>query len=176
MTVGPDTPPRFNDLLRVLREHDVEFVAIGGFAVSLQGYMRTTKDIDVVPEPTPENVARLWDALSSIGARPAELGDFKPQELPMPFTTQGLIQGGGNWVIYTRFGRIDVMPYVEDADGELTYEEIRADADEIEIEEVGHPIWVASVEHLIAMKQHAGRDLDLIDVTGLRMAHGLEDD
>jgi hypothetical protein len=68
------------------------------------------------------------------------------------------------------------MPYVEDADGELTYDELRAGADTIEIDEVGHPIFVASVEHLIAMKQHAGRDLDLIDVTALRMAHGLEED
>lgn len=156
---GADTPPRFYDLLRVLREHGVEFVIIGGFAVSLQGYVRTTKDIDVVPEPTRENLARLWEALSTLDARPAEIGDFKPQE-----------------VVYTMFGRIDLMPDVEDTEGELTYDELRASADSVEIEEVGHPVWVASVEHLIGMKQRAGRDLDLIDVTALRMAHGLEAD
>jgi predicted nucleotidyltransferase len=140
-----DTPPRFYELLRTLREHGAEFVIIGGFAVSMD-------------------------------ARPAEFGDFKPQEMPMPFTPEGLLEGGGNWVVYTTFGRVDLMPYVEDADGELTYDELRAAADTIEIDEVGHPIFVASVEHLIAMKQHAGRDLDLIDVTALRMAHGLEED
>jgi hypothetical protein len=171
-----DTPPRFYELLRTLREHGAEFVIIGGFAVSLQGYVRTTKDVDIVPEPTRESLGRLWAALAAMDARPAEIGDFKPQEMPMPFTPEGLLEGGGNWVVYTTFGRVDLMPYVEDADGELTYDELRAAADTIEIDEVGHPIFVASVEHLIAMKQHAGRDLDLIDVTALRMAHGLEED
>ncbi|HET7044664.1 MAG TPA: hypothetical protein VFI37_07430, partial [Gaiellaceae bacterium] len=93
-----------------------------------------------------------------------------------PFTREGLIEGGGNWVVYTTLGRIDLMPYVEDADGELTYEELRESAERVDLEEVGHPLYVASVEHLIAMKQHANRDLDRIDITALRMAHGLEGD
>ena len=169
-----DTPPRFYDLLRVLSEHGAAFVIIGGFAVSLQGYVRTTKDIDIVPDPAPENVSRLWDALASINARPAEFGDFKPEEMPTQFSRQGLIEGGGNWVLYTSLGRLDLMPYVEDTEGELTYEQLRADAERVELDEVGHPLWVASVEHLIGMKEHANRDQDRIDITALRMAHGLE--
>ena len=173
---GADTLPRFYDLLRVLCEHEVAFVLIGGFAVSLQGFVRTTKDIDIVPEPTRENVSRLWDALTSVAARPAEIGDFRPSELPMPFTLEGLAEGGGNWLLYTTLGRLDLMPYVEDTEGELTYEELRESAERVDLAEVGHPIWVASVEHLIGMKEHANRDQDRIDITGLRMAHGLEED
>jgi len=172
---GRDTPPRFYDLLRVLCEHDVEFVLIGGFAVFLQGYQRATKDVDVVPSPEPANVSRLWAALGRLEARPAELA-FGHDEMPVQFTREGLIEGGGNWVLYTTHGRIDLMPYVEDADGELTYQELRERAERVELEEIGYPIYVASVEHLIAMKQHANRDLDRIDITALRMAHGLEDD
>ncbi len=171
-----DTLPRFYDLLRVLCEHEVAFVLIGGFAVSLQGYVRTTKDIDVVPDATHENVSRLWDALTSVGARPAEIADSKPSELPMAFTLEGLIEGGGNWVLYTTLGRLDLMPYVEDTEGELTYAELRESAERVDLPEVGHPIWVASVEHLIGMKEHANRDQDRIDITALRMAHGLEED
>lgn len=171
-----DTPPRFYDLLRVLCERRVALVIIGGFAVTLQGYVRTTKDIDIVPDPTRENVSRLWDALAAVDARPAEVEDFKPDEMPMPFSREGLIEGGGNWVLYTTLGRIDLMPYVEDAEGQLTYEELRADAERVDLPEVGYPIWVASVEHLIGMKQHANRDQDKIDITALRMAHGLEED
>jgi len=171
-----DTLPRFYDLLRVLCEHEVAFVLIGGFAVSLQGFVRTTKDIDIVPESTRENVSRLWNALTSVAARPAEIGDFKPSELPVAFTREGLIEGGGNWVLYTTLGRIDLMPYVEDTEGELTYEELRESAERVDLPQVGHPIWVASVEHLIGMKEHANRDQDRIDITALRMAHGLEED
>lgn len=173
---GPDTPPRFYDLLRVLCEHRVDFVLIGGFAVSLQGYVRTTKDIDIVPDPEPEKSSRLWDALASIDARPAEVGDFKPEEMPIPFTRQGLIEVGGNWILYTKLGRIDLMPYVEDTEGELPYKELRKSAERVDLDEIGHPIWVASVAHLIGMKQHANRDQDRIDITALRMAHGLETD
>jgi len=68
------------------------------------------------------------------------------------------------------------MPYVEDTEGELTYDELRAAAEPVELEEVGYSIWVASLEHVIGMKEHANRHLDRIDITALRMAHGLEDD
>lgn len=173
---GPETQPRFHELLRTLCEHEVEFVLIGGFAVAVQGFVRATKGVDVVPRSTRENYTRLWDALASIDARPAEAVDFGAVEMPVAFSLEGLIEGGGNWIVYTTLGRIDLMPYVEDADGELPYEELRERADEVSLPEVGHPILVASVDDLIAMKEHAGRDQDRIDATALRMAHGLEDD
>lgn len=172
---GADTPPRFYDLMRALCEQAVAFVIIGGFAVGLQGFIRATKDLDVVPDATHENLSRLWNALAGIDARPAEVDEFQPEEMPVVFSREGLIEGGGNWALYTRFGRIDLMLYVEDAEGELTYAELKADAERVDLPEVGYPIWVASVEHLIGMKRHANRDQDLIDITALRMAHGLED-
>jgi hypothetical protein len=78
-------------------------------------------------------------------------------------------------VLYTSLGRLDLMPYVEDTEGELTYAELRDAADRVDLPEVGSPVWVASVEHLIGMKQRANRDQDRIDITALRMARGLED-
>lgn len=173
---GPETPPRFYDLLRVLCEKSTDFVIIGGFAVTLHGYVRTTKGIDIVPDPADENMSHLWDALCAINARPAEVGDFKPEEMPVAFTREGLIEGGGNWVLYTTLGRLDLMPYIEDAYGEITYDELRESAERVDLEEVGYPVWIASTDHLIAMKEHAGRDIDRIDLTAMRMAQGLEED
>lgn len=172
---GPGTEPDFWGLLRVLCEHDVEFVVIGGFAVSMQGYVRTTKDVDVVPAPGAENLGRLWQAVTSIDAQPADWGDFEPDELP-PFSHEGFVENRGDWVLYTTLGRLDLMLYVEDEDGELPYETLRAGADSELYPEIGHRVWFASVEHLIAMKQHAGRDEDLRDIAALRRAHGLEAD
>ncbi|MGH3262863.1 MAG: nucleotidyl transferase AbiEii/AbiGii toxin family protein, partial [Trebonia sp.] len=162
-------------MLRTLVAHHVRFVIIGGFAVSLHGYVRATKDIDIVPAPDAENMSRLWDALHELDARPAELGEFAPGELPAPFS-QGLVEGGGNRIVYTRLGRIDLVLHVEDADGEVPYDELRAAADSEEFEEVNGVLWFASAEHLIAMKLHAGRDEDLRDVTALRRALGIQDD
>jgi hypothetical protein len=159
------------DVLSVLREHGVEFVVIGGFAVILHGVERATKDVDIVPEQSPENLARLWTALEALEARPRELTEFRPEELPMPFSLQGLIEGGGNWVLDTRLGRLDVMQWVSGID---SYEELRAGADTEATPEAGE-ILFAGLDDLLAMKRAAGRDQDLMDITALRMAHGLEE-
>jgi len=172
---GPDTEPRFFELLKVLSECKVSFVLIGGFAVTLHGYVRMTKDIDIVPDPSEENMARLWDVLSALHARPGEFDDFDPQELPVPFTREGMVTGGGNWMLYTSLGRLDVRSYVEDADGELPYVDLREGAERVELEQVGQPFWIASTDDLIAMKEHANRDIDRIDVTAMRMAQGIEE-
>ena len=148
---------------------------IGGFAVTLHGYVRTTKDVDIVPDPSEENLSRLWDVLADIEARPAELDQFATEEMPVAFTRETVVRGG-NWTLYTALGRLDLMPYVEDADGEIPYDELRERAESVELDEIGSPIWVASLDDLIAMKEHAGRDIDRIDVTALRMARGIEDD
>lgn len=167
-----ESPSRFFALLRVLCEREVEFVVIGGLAVNLHGYERATKDVDVVPEQSEDNLGRLWAALTELEASPKELIDFRPEEMPVEFTPRGLIDGGGNWVLETRLGRIDVMQWVKGVD---SYEELRAGAVREEMPEIGYPIWIAGLDDLITMKQEAGRDLDLIDITALRMAHGLEE-
>jgi hypothetical protein len=48
-----------DELLLALSSADVEFVVIGGVAVGVQGYVRATKDLDIVPEPGVENLTRL---------------------------------------------------------------------------------------------------------------------
>jgi hypothetical protein len=169
---GPQTPARFFDLLRVLSEHRVEFVVIGGLAVALHGYVRATKDIDIVPEQSPENLTRLWNALGEVDATPVELEEFRTEEMPVVFSLDALIEGGGNWALYTRLGRVDVMQWVKGVQG---YAELRAGAERVDEPSVGHPIWVAGIDDLISMKEAAGRDLDRIDITALRMAHGLEE-
>jgi hypothetical protein len=172
MTKALPPPLRFFELLRELRSHDVEFIVIGGFALGFHGAGRATKDVDVVPKPGEQNLTRLWRALEELEAEPQGLEDFRSEELPVEWGLEGLIAGRGNWIVHTRFGRLDVMQLVEPFD---SYDELRAHAVEEYVDEVGGPILVAGLEDLIAMKETAGRDQDLIDVTTLRMAHGLEE-
>ena len=172
-TTGPEPaqPLQFFELLRVLRAHDVEFVVIGGFALGFHGVTRATKDVDVVPGPGEENLARLWRALEDLEAQPQGVEDFGPQ-VPIEWSLEDLIAGGGNWIVHTKHGRLDVMQWVEPFE---SYDELRANAVEAEVEEAGAAILVAGLEDLITMKETAGRDQDRLDVTALRMAHGLEE-
>jgi Nucleotidyl transferase AbiEii toxin, Type IV TA system len=58
--------PQLDDLARLgraLNAHQVRYVLIGGFAVIAHGGARTTKDIDLLIDPSPDNVARVRDAL-----------------------------------------------------------------------------------------------------------------
>lgn len=148
----------FYGLLRTLLEHDAEFVLIGGFALGFHGVPRGTKDVDIVPDPRPANIARLWEALESLDAAPVEDVGFEFQ--------------GGNQALHTRLGRLDLMPEVA---GVESYEELRAQAVMAELPELGRPIWIAGRDDLVTMKQEAGRPQDLIDVQALRMAEGLEE-
>lgn len=149
-------------LLRTLVDHDVEFVVIGGLAVAAHGYPRATKDVDVVPRPESENTRRLYEALQELDARPVEIGDFRPEELPVPFSPEGLDEGG-NWALGTRAGRIDVLQWLAGVEG---YDQLRAGAIEVELDGVGR-VLVAGYDDLVAMKRAAGRRIDEVDLEEL---------
>ena len=46
-------PRDFKDFLRLLTSHEVEYLLIGGYAVSYYGYARATADIDLWIHNTP---------------------------------------------------------------------------------------------------------------------------
>ncbi len=159
-------PPQQLDaatILRTLVEHGAQFVVIGGLAVAAHGFPRATKDIDLVPAPDAENRRRLYGALRALAAEPIELGDFGPAELPVPFTPEGLDEGG-NWALRTRAGRVDVLQWVAGIDG---YEELRTRALDVEVPEVGQVLF-AGYDELVAMKRAAGRPQDDRDLDELR--------
>jgi|WetSurMetagenome_2_1015567.scaffolds.fasta_scaffold00077_33 hypothetical protein len=55
------------DLFRLFNEKNVEYVIVGGYAVAFHGFVRATKDIDILFHDTSENVTRLMDALGGFG-------------------------------------------------------------------------------------------------------------
>lgn len=149
------------ELLRVLRERNVDFLVIGGVAVAAHGYVRGTKDVDIIPEPSHANLERLLGALNALDAHP-DVGDFRPEEMPVQLDLHGLAQGG-NWFLATRYGRLDLMQAVG---GARSYETLR------EAAIVKDGIAYVGLDDLIAMKHAAGRDLDHVDIRALEEARG----
>jgi hypothetical protein len=156
-------------VLRALREHEVDFVVIGGLAVAAHGYVRATKDVDVVPRPEPTNRRRLFAALQSLEAEPLELAEFERDELPIRFDPAGLDEGG-NWALRTTHGRVDIMQWVEGIEG---YETLGANALRVDLPGVGE-ILFAGYDDLVAMKRAAGRPEDKTDLARLRELRGEE--
>ena len=67
-------------LLRALHDAGVRHIIIGGFAVNAHGVIRPSRDLDIVPDPDPDNLRRLAHLLADIDARHVGLGDFHPDE------------------------------------------------------------------------------------------------
>jgi hypothetical protein len=154
-------------LLRALSDADVSFVVIGGFAVGAHGYPRATKDLDIVPDPDPTNIERLAAVLEELDAAVLGVEDFSPDEVIQP-DVEGL-RMGGNFVLLTSSGRLDVMQIVGP---DLEFADLESAA--VEDEVFGHRVRFCSYDHLVAMKEAAGRPEDLIDLERLREARESE--
>ena len=60
-------PPDFSAFLRLLNEHEVAYLLVGGYAVAFHGYVRATADMDIWVEPTNENALRVTAAFKDFG-------------------------------------------------------------------------------------------------------------
>jgi hypothetical protein len=154
-------------ILRTLLEHGVDFVVIGGLAVAAHGFPRATKDVDVVPAPGRENRRRLYEALAALEAEPLEVGDFRAEELPVPFAPEGLDEGG-NWALRTRAGRVDVLQWVPGVD---SFDDLRRGAIAAEVPGVGEVLF-AGYDDVLAMKRAAARPQDERDIDELQAIRG----
>lgn len=156
-------------LLAALKEANVSFIVIGGFAVGAHGHIRATKDLDIVPDPDPENLNRLAKLLHRLNAEIFGMQEFKKEELPSPHDPEALALGG-NFVLTTKHGRLDVMQLVSP---DLEYADLAAAA--IKDQVFGHEVRFCSYHHLVEMKEAAGRPEDLQDLKRLKEARGESD-
>lgn len=151
-------------ILHELVEGGVDFLLIGGVAVGYHGHIRATKDVDVVPAPNRENLQRLSEILSRLEARVEGADEFDEGELPDPLDPAAL-ELGGNWVLATRLGRLDIMQWI----GEWPlWEELSPNAIEDSVGDL--PIKIVSYDDLVRLKELAGRPEDLADLQRLREA------
>jgi predicted nucleotidyltransferase len=151
-------------ILRQLVEGEVEFLLIGGVAVGYHGHVRATKDVDVVPAPHRENLERLAEILRRLDARVAGAEEFGEEELPDPLDPAAL-ELGGNWVLATSLGRLDIMQWIGDWP---LWAQLSPNAIEDTIGDL--PIKIVSYDDLVRLKELAGRPEDLADLTRLREA------
>jgi predicted nucleotidyltransferase len=140
----------FESLTRLLHEHGVEFILVGGIAAAAHGAVRSTRDLDVVYRRTPENIDRLVKALSSHAPylRGAPLG------LPFRFDRETVLRGL-NFTLVTDLGELDLLGEIV---GGGDYEEIVPHAIEVEI--FGCRCRCLGLRKLIEVKRAAGRPKD----------------
>lgn len=80
---APENFSQFEKLLVDLARSGIDFAVVGGVAVSLNGFVRATDDLDIIISDAPQNVKRLLEELAKWGegfARELKVEDFIPQE------------------------------------------------------------------------------------------------
>jgi acylphosphatase len=143
-----DTP--YEKLLAKLAGAEVKFIIVGGVAVALNGFVRTTEDVDILIESSAENVTRLLHELRNFGeghARKLSSADFSESE--------GAIR------IIEDFP-LDVFTIMQGK----RYTDLVGSTKTTQIEDVD--VRYLDAEALITLKKDSQRDQDRIDVSALR--------
>jgi hypothetical protein len=156
---GPQPGPFQPDaLVATLNRHGVDYVVVGGIAAIRHGSRRATRDLDIVPAPTPDNYRRLSAALAALDAR---LRGVDAHRLGIDPTDPEVLAGGADLGLATAHGFLDVLQELVGVE----YRGLRARAQPGRLR--AEPIVVAHVDDLIAMKLRAGRPIDLQDIAAI---------
>ena len=154
--------PDLRSLLQALVEEPAEFVVIGGLAVAAHGFLRTTEDLDLVPNPDHHNLDRMVNALIRLDARLT----LAPERGPGPEERQGLYRGR-NLSLSTRAGDVDL---VQRLPGVPAYTDLASRA--TIARPFGFELAIASRDDLLAMKRARGSTMDLADIERLTEPDG----
>lgn len=139
-------PPTLEDLValcRSLNAADAKYVVIGGMAIIQHGFTRTTEDVDLLLEASPENQARVLAALDTLPDKAArelagtDLRDYVVVRVADEFVVDLMLASCG-----------------------IAYEEACAEIVTITLR--GVPIPFATPRLLLRMKQTV-RDKDAVD-------------
>jgi hypothetical protein len=140
----------FADFLTSLNNEGVAYVVIGGIAVLAHIPYRTTRDLDVLIEPTLTNAAKARRAV-------AVWGSFEPEYQPEDFISGDILSFGGLLRVEIH-SRVPGVDWIDVWNGRM------------ESEFLGVPTAFAGVEELIRMKRATGNpEKDLPDLQRLEL-------
>jgi len=137
----------------ILNEEGVEYVVVGGFAAVVRGSSLSTRDIDIVPSRSPENLDRLGRALRRMRAMIRTDSEPVPAPLDGPF----LANVPSMLNLVTDFGELDLTFVPAGRAG--GYEGWRTGATPEEVSD-GLVVVVAGLDDVIDSKRAANRPKD----------------
>jgi len=139
-------PQDFRDFLKLLNSEGVEYLVVGGYAVSYHGYPRPTGDLDVWIAVEINNARRLKTVLQKFGFA-------QDPRRPEDFLVPGLVFRMGVPPV-----RIEVLTGVTGVEFAACY------ARRVEAEFDGVIVKIIGRDDLLTNKRAAGRHKDLDDV------------
>lgn len=143
----------FQDFIAALNQCEVKYVLVGGYAVVLHGYSRTTGDMDIWVQPSRENYQFLVRAFHIFGMPVFDMTEEKFLETDL-------------YDVFS-FGRppvsIDIITRIKGLDFDETF----AFAQWFDVEE-NLQVRALNLRSLIQSKRASGRNKDLDDIEHLQ--------
>lgn len=153
----------FEPVFAALDAAGTRYVVVGGVAVLLQGHARLTADLDLVIDLEPEPCRRAVDALVGLGLEPR--APVPAAQLADPARRREWIEEKG-MEVFSLYDPANPLLTVDlFVRPPLPFEELWDEADVVRISEI--PVRVASIRHLVAMKERVGRPVDREDAARL---------
>ena len=143
-------PSDFAAILKVLADHKVDLVVVGGVAAALQGAPITTFDLDIVHSREEINLDRLTAALRELEAWYREKPDLRITP------DRERLAGPGHHLLMTRAGPLDVLGVVVTGEG---YTELAAHSDVFDLGS-DLKVRVLDLRTIIAIKERLNRETD----------------
>ena len=142
-------PPDFKEFLKLLSDHQIEYLVIGGYAVGRFGYVRATTGIDTWVARSSTNADRLVKALREFG--------FDVSNLDVSlFLTEGRIVRMGVPPI-----RIEIHTSISGVDfSDCFSRRVKGTLDDI-------TTWFLSLGDLKSNKRASNRTKDIVDLENL---------
>jgi acylphosphatase len=150
MNSQPENYFPYERLLVALVRSGVDFAAVGGVAISLNGFVRATEDVDIIVGNAPENLRKLIECLKSWGEGWAR--ELKPEDFAIEAGAVRLIEDFAlDMFVSMRKKKLD---------------DFRPRLRHLDASDVRIPY--LAPEDLIFLKQDSWRDKDKLDVQAMR--------
>jgi len=151
-------------IVSALNQAGVRYIIVGGLAVNAHGFVRMTRDVDLVVELNEDNILRGLQALFSIGyqmAIPASPADFANADIRQQWRRERNMIVLKLWSDSHQRTPIDIFVY-EPFDFGAEWNKLA----HLELAE-GLTAPIVSLESLLRMKREAARPQDLVDIQEL---------
>lgn len=150
-------------ILDALNRADVRYLVVGGVAVVLHGYLRTTADLDLVIQLNPDNALRGVRALAELGYRPRP--PVKIESFADPEARTSWIRDKNLKVFSLHNPHIPALEIDLFVDEPFDFEAAYSRAARVRLDAV--TATVIALEDLITLKRSTGRPRDLEDIQAL---------
>lgn len=161
----------YEEILRQFQRQKVKYVIVGGIAVNLLGYLRSTADMDILVEMSNENLGKIVNILRKQGYRvkqPVDPIGIANEKIRYEWIHNKHMKAF-NFYKEDELKEVDII-----IDTPVSFKEAKKSARRLKIDNIILP--VISISNLIKMKKGTARSVDKLDIEELKKIRKLKRD